>query len=371
MDLSQYVMVGRYDLPEPTRTTAPTGNLLAQEASNVTYNWDTNTLFITGDGGTAVVQVNLTGELINTMTLAPGTSPQGTEFYDTEGLTYIGNGQFVMTEERYRQIDKFTYVAGTTLTFTTASADNWTIDAKAGNDTVTTGAGADLFYAGIGNDTFSSGGGNDTFVFSGNTGGFDNIDGGSGTDTITVNANNAKIGLTGISNVEAISAGAFTGVSVVGSGGADSLDFTGVTLTGIVAINGGLGADQIVGSAGADRIIGAAGADILSGGDGADVFAYNTVADSGIGVKADHILDFVAGLDKIDLSAIDAVGNVAGKQTFTFIGTDDFTALGQVRVGTSGGHIVVQANISGNTAADFSIVLDNNPLLTASDFIFI
>ena len=124
MDLSQYVLVGRYDLPEPTRTTAPSGNLLAQEASAVTYNWDTNTLFITGDGSTSIVQVSLTGELIDSMTLAAGTSPQGTDFYDTEGLTYIGGGQFVFTEERYRQIDKVTYVAGTTI----SHADAQTVD---------------------------------------------------------------------------------------------------------------------------------------------------------------------------------------------------------------------------------------------------
>ncbi|MGB3929272.1 MAG: hypothetical protein WBL20_09940, partial [Sphingobium sp.] len=31
IDLSTYVMIGRYDLPEPTRTVAPTGNLLGQE----------------------------------------------------------------------------------------------------------------------------------------------------------------------------------------------------------------------------------------------------------------------------------------------------------------------------------------------------
>lgn len=116
IDLSTYVRVGRYDLPEPTRTTAPDNNLLAQEASGVTYNWDSNTLFIVGDGSTAVVQVSKTGELIDTMTLAQGSSPQGTDFYDTEGITYIGNGQFVMTEERDRQVVLFTYVAGTTLT---------------------------------------------------------------------------------------------------------------------------------------------------------------------------------------------------------------------------------------------------------------
>ena len=116
IDLSTYVMIGRYDLPEPTRTVAPTGNLLGQESSGVTYNWDTNTLFIIGDGGTAITEVSLTGELVSTMTLAAGSSPQGTTFYDTETITYIGNGQFVFAEERYRQAVKFTYVAGGTLT---------------------------------------------------------------------------------------------------------------------------------------------------------------------------------------------------------------------------------------------------------------
>ncbi|MBK0370390.1 SdiA-regulated domain-containing protein [Flavobacterium agrisoli] len=116
VDLSTYIRVGRYDLPEPTRIAHPANNLLAQEASGVAYNWDTDTLFIVGDGSTSVVQVSKTGELIDTMTLAQGNSPQQTEFYDTEGITYIGNGQFVMAEERDRQLVLFTYAAGTTLT---------------------------------------------------------------------------------------------------------------------------------------------------------------------------------------------------------------------------------------------------------------
>jgi len=124
IDLSQYVRVGRYALPEPTRTSAPSGNLLAQEASGVTYNWDTDTLFIVGDGGRSVTEVSKTGELISTMTLAAGSSPQGTDFYDPEGVTYIGNGEFVFTEERDRQIVKFTYEAGTTL----HRADTQTVD---------------------------------------------------------------------------------------------------------------------------------------------------------------------------------------------------------------------------------------------------
>lgn len=116
VDLATYVRVGRHDLPEPTRTTPPAGSLLAQEVSAVTYNWDTNTLFVVGDAGTSVVQVSKTGQLIDSMTLAPGSSPQGSEFYDPEGLTYIGNNQFVMTEERDRRVVRFTYAAGTTLT---------------------------------------------------------------------------------------------------------------------------------------------------------------------------------------------------------------------------------------------------------------
>ena len=42
VDLSTHVRVGRYDLPEPKRTVPPANSLLAQEASGVTFNWDTN-----------------------------------------------------------------------------------------------------------------------------------------------------------------------------------------------------------------------------------------------------------------------------------------------------------------------------------------
>jgi uncharacterized protein YjiK/phosphodiesterase/alkaline phosphatase D-like protein len=115
VDLGTYRRIGRFDLPEPTRTAHPPGSLLAQEASAVTYNWDTDTLFVVGDGGTSVVQVTKSGQLIDSMTLAPGPSPQGTDFFDTEGITYIGNGKFVLLEERDRQTNLFTYVAGSVL----------------------------------------------------------------------------------------------------------------------------------------------------------------------------------------------------------------------------------------------------------------
>jgi uncharacterized protein YjiK len=136
IDLSKYTRVGRYDLPEPTRTTPPTGSLLAQEVSAVTYNPDTDTLFVVGDGGTSIVQVSKTGALINSMTLAPGNSAQGTSFYDPEGLAYVGGGKFVMTEERDRQVVSFTYAAGTTLNRAATSVRD-----ASGNPTGTTSPG--------------------------------------------------------------------------------------------------------------------------------------------------------------------------------------------------------------------------------------
>ncbi|MBC7729833.1 MAG: SdiA-regulated domain-containing protein [Microbacteriaceae bacterium] len=110
VDLSKYQRIASYDLPIGSGT-----NLLADEASAVTYNWDTKTLFVVGDGGTSITQVSLQGALINSMTLAADTSkPQGTYFYDPEGLAYVGGGQFVLGEERYRQLNLLTYTAGTT-----------------------------------------------------------------------------------------------------------------------------------------------------------------------------------------------------------------------------------------------------------------
>jgi uncharacterized protein YjiK len=110
--LNNYTLVGNYALP----VNSPNPFSSAQfEASGVTWNKDTNTLFMLGDGGGYVMQTTLNGTPIDFMKLSAGSSPQGNEFYDPEGLTYIGGGQFVMTEERYRTAVKFTYAAGTTL----------------------------------------------------------------------------------------------------------------------------------------------------------------------------------------------------------------------------------------------------------------
>ncbi|MDX2067708.1 MAG: SdiA-regulated domain-containing protein, partial [Haliscomenobacter sp.] len=109
IDLSTYVRIGRYNLPVPLRATAPMGNQLALEVSAVTYNPVNGNLYVLGDEGTSIVEVGKNGQLISTMTLTTG------DFLDPEGLTHFSGSQFVLVEERERQANLFTYVAGGTL----------------------------------------------------------------------------------------------------------------------------------------------------------------------------------------------------------------------------------------------------------------
>jgi len=80
---------------------------------------------------------------------------------------------------------------------------------------------------------------------------------------------------------------------------------------------GGAGNDQLYGGEGQDVIDGGAGQDKLKGGAGADVFAFKSASDTARG-QGDKVLDFKAGLDKIDLTAIDADAMLAGDQAFVW-----------------------------------------------------
>ena len=93
LDLSDYRLVATYDLPA----------VRAAEASAITWNWDSDSLFVLGDEGDYVVEVNKQGVELSSMNLFG--------FDDTEGLTYVGNGQFVITEERLQDAYLFTYQA--------------------------------------------------------------------------------------------------------------------------------------------------------------------------------------------------------------------------------------------------------------------
>jgi Ca2+-binding RTX toxin-like protein len=133
------------------------------------------------------------------------------------------------------------------------------------------------------------------------------------------------------------------------------------------------GNDTINGGNGDDEISGGALFDTLTGNAGADDFNYAALTDSNpTAAERDRILDFAAGIDDIDVSAIDARAGSGGNNAFTaFIGAAAFTAEGQVRWYQSGLNTVVEFNTAGASGAEMQIQLNNfnAATLAQSDFI--
>jgi len=248
-----------------------------------------------------------------------------------------------------------------------------------GNDVLHGDDGKDSLFGNEGNDSLD--GGLD------NSGDSDRLDGGSGIDTATysqvqhgISVNLIQGQMLGAGNVdtlvsiENVTATNFND-SVVGDfgnnliQGADGNDFID-GVSGNDFLSGNSGNDVIKGGAGTDLIVGGNGADKLTGGTEADTFRYFNTADSGVGsFSRDVIADFVHGQDKIDLAFVDAKAGIAGNQTFSFIGSDAFSAEGQVRVVTEGDHMLVQMNTIGTSGADSVIELTGNLNATANDFV--
>jgi uncharacterized protein YjiK len=79
-----------------------------KEASAVAYNWDTRTLMVTNDeeendGRNIWGEYDLSGNKTATIVLS-GCLSLGSSQCDPEGLTYVGNGKYVVAEERYQSI---------------------------------------------------------------------------------------------------------------------------------------------------------------------------------------------------------------------------------------------------------------------------
>ncbi|WP_271585306.1 VCBS domain-containing protein [Bradyrhizobium sp. CCBAU 45389] len=122
---------------------------------------------------------------------------------------------------------------------------------------------------------------------------------------------------------DSVAGGGSVSQIVYGGAGDDTLNGTGVNDTifggsgndtikgnnGADVIYGGSGQDTIDGSNENDTIIGGFGADKLTGSNGDDVFVYLSAVDSRAG-QFDTITDFRSGSDKIDLTAIGALGFV-------------------------------------------------------------
>ncbi len=174
------------------------------------------------------------------------------------------------------------------------------------NDTIDGGGGNDIIIGAHGNDDLSGNAGNDFFVYIGSNNGSDIVDGGTGTDTIVAASDNTVIGLaSGFANgVEIIDALNKTGVQVQGTGGNDTLDFSGVTfqnLGGDFEVNGGNYNDEITTSnMSAVSYRGAHGNDTFHIGDADATFLYsgtNNGADSFTGNDGDQTATILAETD--------------------------------------------------------------------------
>lgn len=183
----------------------------------------------------------------------------------------------------------------------------------AGDDALVGGNGADSVAGGGGKDSIAGGGGGDQLA--GGLGA-DQIEGGSGDDLMA------------------------------GDGGNDRLW-------------GEAGRDTVTGGLGDDMISGGSGADVLSGDAGADRFVF-VPGDSGLARARDLITDFEAGVDRIDLSALD----------LHFLGTSAFDGSpGALRFARAAGEGVVQIDLDGDTQADVAIRLTGVSALDAADLI--
>jgi len=100
------------------------------EASAVTYARDRGTLFFVGDEGTGVIEMSRTGQTLGQMSF--DWSGTGSSKHDTEGLTYLGGGQLVVSEERLFDAYRFTYASGGSAPLAAASVS--ISNANVGND---------------------------------------------------------------------------------------------------------------------------------------------------------------------------------------------------------------------------------------------
>jgi len=200
------------------------------------------------------------------------------------------------------------------------------------------------------------------------SGGNDTLDcsGYSAAQTIDLHAG-AFSSVGGLVNNIGIALGA-TIENAIGGSGNDTLiaNDNGCTLIG------GGGNDMLIGGAGSDRLVGGTGVDTMTGNGGADTFVFATGDSSAASGQHDRITDFVSGVDKIDLSAIDGNSGTGGIDQFYFISGSAFDgAAGELDYfyNSALGVTTLQGDTNGDRVADFAIDLVGNITISMSDLI--
>jgi Ca2+-binding RTX toxin-like protein len=252
-----------------------------------------------------------------------------------------------------------------------------------GNDIINAGGGDDYVNPGAGKDTVTGLGGNDHFVFE--NAGFDasdRIDGGDGTNTLTIGGDYSgglTFGRHTIANIYQVelaagndwvvdmgrlelAPGGYMIVNgyVLGPSNTLHLDASRMPeLTAVLDVSGGPSDDAILGSNGRDRLIGGFGADALTGNNGPDIYAFRTPTES-TGPIYDTIFGFDAHGESIELwfggvSALDPKVNHGRLGTTNFntqlaaaVGADELAAF----------HAVLFAPDDGSLAGELFLIVN-------------
>ena len=264
-----------------------------------------------------------------------------------------------------------------------------------GDDRLTGSAGDDELRGGDGADVLEGGAGNDVlrgdYTQSGVDGDADTASYASAASGVTVSLaiawaqDTGGAGFDTLQSIDRLVGSAFDDVL---TGGDDAFDFFGIELDGgagddrLIAIGsaslfgadgsdrleGGAENDMLSGDAGADVIDGGGGTDFMIGGGGDDVFRFG---ESSLGLsRYDTISDFAHGVDRVDLSAIDADQGAAGDQAFAFIGTGAFSGTaGELRYTSEAGSSYLAADVDGDGKGDLLIAFEGVEALSAGDFV--
>lgn len=313
--------------------------------------------YVSGNGLWRSIPVTSTEVSISgaQVTINPGADlPLGTEFYIS-----IAPGAF--TDAAGNPFAGITDPAA--YSFTTSAGD--LIEGNNSANSLNGTSGNDIIYGYAGNDTISGNGGDDV------------IDGGADNDILNGGTNTAA-GDT-VSYATATSAVTVTLASTrsqnTGGAGSDTLsNFENLTGSDFNdRLTGSSGANVIMGGKGNDLITGGGGADTLWGGAGSDTFDFNAVSDTGNSASSrDVIMDFEQGLDRIDLSTIDASSALRSNNAFVFKGNAasfGTSSDGEIRYVHENGMTVIYGDTDRDSAPEFQIALNGLYTLTSADFI--
>ena len=336
----------------------------------ITWGWRANGIDIAGATGAAyVLSANDVGKSITAVArytdgggffnevVSAATAPVLAEITGTAGNDTLNGNAANNVMRGLAGIDTLNGLAG-----------NDSLFGGDGNDILNGGDGNDFLDGGAGSDRLTGGAGDDTYVYDAADAIVEAANGGA--DTLQVALASFTLSVANVENLSFIGVGNFTGTGSTGNnvitGGA-----------GNDVLSGAAGNDTLLGGAGADTLIGGAGVDRFTGGAGADVFRLGAVTESGLtAALRDVITDFQKGVDRIDLSIIDANASTTLNDAFAFRGTTAIGGLGQMNMAydAATNTTVISANVTGTTAAEFTLALLGNytsgvNALTATDFV--